>query len=89
MPVQVCFASIRPQAKCGLNGGFRLGQSGRSVMVAGEVNYIVSIRELAIRQKLPRVLRDSLIQQVDCLEQSRLCVANSFFPREVSRGCKD
>ena len=69
------------------------------MIVAGEVNYIVSIGELAICIEVRRVFRDSLIQQVDCFEQSRLCIAKqaSFQERfraaveiergDIGRGC--
>ncbi len=45
---EVCFACIRAEAKCGLDGRFRQRQARRSMVVAKDVKEVMSPGQLAV-----------------------------------------
>src|SRR5437899_6708593 len=94
-PCKMCFASIRTEAKRRLNGGFRQGQPRGTMVVASEVNGVMSVGELAKRIEKRRIACDSLIQQLDPLKQIRFCLTtearsqNKIFRAAVKiEGCE-
>src|SRR5437773_1745089 len=70
---EMCVACIGTEANRGRDRGFCHGQAIRSMVVAKEVKYIMSIGELAIRFEKGRIMRDCLVQQADRLQQIRSC----------------
>src|SRR6476661_2986634 len=71
---KMCLASIRTKAERALNGGFCQGQPRGSMVVASEVNGVMSEGELAKRIEKRWITGHSLIQQLDPLEQIRFCL---------------
>ena len=62
---QMHFARIRTEAKRPLDGGLRPRQTRRRAIEAVKVNPVVYPGELTIRLEKGRVMRNSLVQQVD------------------------
>src|SRR6266545_2371204 len=85
-PCKMCFATIRTEAKRGLNGGFRQGQPRGSMVIASEVHRVMSVGELAIRIEKRWIARDSLIQQLDRLQEIGFCLtAKARFQNKIFR----
>src|SRR5882724_7618668 len=65
------FAYIGTKAKGRLDGRLSQRQARRRAIPAIEVNVVVSPGQLAIRLEKGRIMRDSLVQQIGRLEQTR------------------
>src|SRR5439155_25639297 len=66
---EVCFACIRAEAKCRFDSRFRQRQARRSMVMAEDVEEVMSPGELTVPLEKRWVSRDSLVQQISRLQQ--------------------
>ena len=72
------FTRIGTKADCGLNGFVRERQSRRRAIDTKKIELLVSSGELAIRMKKCRIVRDRLVQQINCLQEVRFCASRKI-----------